>query len=279
MILIADGGSTNTEWRLIDESSTYSMKCGGINPFFNSEEQIAVELKKMEFPVSKSKVEEIYFYGAGITGNRIREIFERAFINYFGVTKIHLYDDLTAAGRALFRKGSGIAAILGTGSNSGLYIEGELTDKIPPLGYILGDEGSGADIGIRFLNALHKRKLPAELTKSLLEREELNMEWALHRVYRERQPNQFLASLTRIVKDTIDIPEVRDIVISAFQDFMKNNIQQYKNYSAYDIGFVGSVAFHFQDELWEVFSSKKLKIKKILPSPIDELAEYHRQLL
>lgn len=105
------------------------------------------------------------------------------------------------------------------------------------------------------------------------------MESVLHRVYRERLPNQFLASLTRTVKENIEVPEIRDIVISAFQSFLKNNIQQYKNYSAYEIGFVGSIAFHFQEELSEVLSRYELKIKKILPSPIDELAEYHRQFL
>jgi N-acetylglucosamine kinase-like BadF-type ATPase len=279
MILIADGGSTNTEWRLIDEARSFILRCGGINPYFNSEEQIAEELKKMQVPISTSKIDEIYFYGAGLTGDKVREISERAFINFFGVTRIFLYDDLTAACRALFKMGSGIGCILGTGSNSGLYIEGEVKDKIPPLGYILGDEGSGADIGIRFLNALHKRKLPSALTVSLLQNKDLKMESALNRVYRERLPNQFLASLTRIVKENIKVPEIKNIVSSAFTDFLENNIHQFENHTDYKIGFVGSVAYHFQDILSELLAEYKLEIKKILPSPIDELAEYHRQLL
>lgn len=279
MILIADGGSTNTEWRLIDQSTSYALKCGGINPYFNSEEQIAEELKKMDIPVSTSKIEEIYFYGAGLTGAKVQEISERAFMNFFGVTKVFLFDDLIAACRALFQGGSGIGCILGTGSNSGLYINGGIKDKIPPLGFILGDEGSGADIGIRFINAIYKRKLPEGLTDSLQQREDLKLESVLNRVYRERLSNQFLASLTRIVKENMEIPEVKNIVIKAFQDFLDNNIRQYENYKDYKIGFVGSVAFHFQEVLYELLEDHQLEITKILPSPIDELAEYHRKLL
>lgn len=279
MILIADGGSTKTEWRLIDKEKSIPLKSAGINPFFNTSQQMMDELTGLEIPVNKDSIQEVVFYGAGLTAGKVQDEMEAAFRLVFKDSRISLNDDLTAAARALFTTGEGIACILGTGSNSGLFRNGKMVDKIPALGYILGDEGSGAHIGTGFLNALLKRKLPLDFSVQLIEKEGLEMNEVLNKVYRERLPNRYLASLTKIVKENIAIEEIRQIVLNAFSKFIEKNISSYENYRDKNIGFVGSVAWHFQDELKEVLDNYSLTLKKIIKQPIDELVLYHRNFL
>ncbi len=279
MILIADGGSTKTEWRLVDVNESTAFWSAGINPFFHTQQQMMEELSKLDIPVKKDSLEEVVFYGAGLTEGKAQDELELAFHQVFSKSKICLYDDLTAAARALFARGEGIACILGTGSNSGFFKNGNLEDKIPALGYILGDEGSGAQIGIRFLNALLKRKLPLDLSVQLIEKEGLTMNEVLNRVYREKLPNRYLASLTQIVKKYIAVDDIRHIVLDAFTEFIEKNILSYKNPYETDIGFVGSVAWHFQDELKECLENYQLSFTKIIRQPIDELVLYHRKSL
>lgn len=277
MILIADGGSTKTEWRLIESSDTKSFSCAGINPFFNSRDQIYEELKKLDIPADFGSIGKVVFYGAGLTAGKAQDEMEKAFQSVFINATISLNDDLTAAARALFADGAGIACILGTGSNSGLFRNDKLVDKIPALGYILGDEGSGADIGIHFLNALLKRKLPADISKILDREKGLGMNKVLDKVYRERLPNRYLASMTKIVKEYIHVYEIREIVLNAFNSFVERNILRYDNPMEYPIGFVGSVAWHFADELKEILDGHGLNLKNIIQQPIEELVAYHRE--
>ncbi len=279
MILIADGGSTKTEWRLIDNDKSIPLKSAGINPFFNTSRQMMDELTGLEIPVNKDSIQEVVFYGAGLTAGKAQDELEAAFRLIFKDSRISLNDDLTAAARALFATGEGIACIMGTGSNSGFFRNGKLVDKIPALGYILGDEGSGAHIGTNFLNALLKRKLPLDISIQLIEKESLEMNEVLNKVYRERLPNRYLASMTKIIKKNIAVEEIRQIVLNAFTEFIEKNILSYENYQDIDIGFVGSVAWHFQDELKEVLENYHLTLKKIIKQPIDELVLYHRNFL
>jgi N-acetylglucosamine kinase-like BadF-type ATPase len=277
MILIADGGSTKTEWRLIDRDKVESYSCAGINPFFNSQSQIKEELNNLAFVEDDLKITELYFYGAGLTAGKAQDEMESAFRSVFKETRLYFKDDLTAAARALFSDGSGIVCILGTGSNSGLYKEGKLVEKVPALGYILGDEGSGADIGKSFLNALLKRRLPGSLTKELIEKEDLEMNTVLHKVYKEKRPNRYMASLTQIMKKHMEISEIRQIVLDAFDSFVNKNILKYPNHSEIEVGFVGSIAWHFQNELKEVLSRRDLRINKIIQQPIENLVLYHKK--
>jgi N-acetylglucosamine kinase-like BadF-type ATPase len=275
MILIADSGSTKTDWRLSDGNSVYSFSSKGINPYFNTPEQIIQELHNSALKEYKSQISVINFYGAGLTGETIKENIKKCFSDFFKTDDIFVYDDLLAAARALFGDESGIACILGTGSNSCLYIDGVIVDKIPPLGYILGDEGSGADIGKAFLNALHKRKFPEKLREEILKTEDLSQNVILEKVYHQEQANRYLASLTQVMNKYIQHKEVKAIIINAFQDFFKQNISIYKNYNDYKPGFVGSIAFHFSELLAEVAESQNLSLGKIIKAPIDELLNYH----
>jgi glucosamine kinase len=275
MILIADGGSTKTDWRLSDGHTVHSFSSKGLNPYFNTQEQIIQELIKSGLGEFKDQVTAINFYGAGLAVDTVKESLRKCFHDFFKAEEISINDDLLAAARALFGDGSGIACILGTGSNSCLYIDGRIVDKIPALGYILGDEGSGANLGKVFLNALHKRQFPEELRAEILWNENIGLDVILENVYRQEQANKYLASLTQIIIKYIQHKEIENMVSKTLEDFFRKNIFKYKNYQEYKIGFAGSIAFHFDHLLEEVLESHSLGAHKIIKAPIEELLNYH----
>ena len=250
MILIADSGSTKTDWRLVDGNQVRSYSTRGINPYHSSAEEIAAELDKLELKGRDSNIGSICFYGSGVATVAMKEVIRHALRKRFGdKPEITVDDDLQGVARALFQNGNGIACILGTGSNSGLFLDGRISDKVPALGYSLGDEGSGTDIGKRLVNALHKRELSDDLRDAIIRKEGLAMEQILENVYKKPHANRYLASLTRIAAKHIKNPEIEKIVSEAFTDFIEKNISKYTDYRSYEIGFAGSVAFHFREIL------------------------------
>jgi N-acetylmuramic acid 6-phosphate etherase len=278
MILIADSGSTKTDWRLIDGNQVRNLSTRGINPYHSSEEEIEKELKKLDLAGQERSILEVYFYGSGIANQEMKDVIRKQLQQRIGVHPyIQVNDDLLGVARSLFQDQDGIACILGTGSNSGLFLHGEISDKVPAMGYSLGDEGGGTDIGKRLVNALHKRNLSDSLRKSIIDEEGLSMDEILENVYQKPHANRYLASLTRVAAKHIDDPEVRDIVSRAFEDFVDKNISKYNNYSSMDIGFAGSVAFHFREILEEVLQKHQLKCKKIIAAPIEGLVEFHQK--
>jgi N-acetylmuramic acid 6-phosphate etherase len=208
----------------------------------------------------------------------MKEVIRRKLQQRIGVHPyIQVNDDLLGVARSLFQETNGIACILGTGSNSGLYIDGEISDKVPAMGYSLGDEGGGTDIGKRLVNALHKRNLSDELRKSIIAEEGLSMDQILENVYQKPHANRYLASLTKVAAKHMDDPEVRRIIASAFEDFIEKNISKYSHYTSMDVGFAGSVAYHFREILQEAVQKYKLNCTKIIPAPIEGLVEFHKK--
>lgn len=277
MILIADSGSTKTDWRLIDQDRVEALSTRGINPYHSSRKEIDHELATLAVPEKPGAIRIIHFYGAGLTNRVMKELMTGALEKRFGKEPdIYVEDDLMGAARALFMDGDGIACILGTGSNSCLYRDGTISDKIPALGYSLGDEGSGTDIGKRLVNALLKRNLSEKIREKILSEEGLSADGILENVYQKPHANTYLASLTRIAARHIDHPEIRRIVEDAFEDFIKKNIARYESYHTYEIGFSGSVAHHFSAVLRDVLDRHRLMYGKIIPAPIDELVRFHR---
>jgi N-acetylmuramic acid 6-phosphate etherase len=278
MILIADSGSTKTDWRLITGKEIRSMSTRGINPYHSSEQEIEEELNLLDFQGDEPNIYEIYFYGSGVANEEMKAIIHRSLQKRIGVHPyIQVQDDLVGVARALFLDKSGIACILGTGSNSGLYKDGKISDKVPAMGYSLGDEGGGADIGKRLVNALHKRNLSDHLREAIVAEEDLTMDQILENVYNKPHANRYLASLTKIAAKYIDHQEIREIVHAAFEDFIEKNISKYSQYSSLKIGFAGSVAYYFKEILSEVMEKYHLKISMIIPSPIEGLVRYHQE--
>lgn len=283
--LIVDSGSTKTSWcfaflpdtKSADGARTVTTE--GLNPAVMSAEEVEEKIAKalnhclQSLSISAADVENVFFYGAGCIAGRAGVVSE-SISSILVDAKIYVADDLLGAARALCGHKSGIACILGTGSNSCLYDGKNIVAHTPALGYVLGDEGSGAVLGRKFLNAVLKQTLPENIRKRFLQESGLDMAEVINRVYRSPAPNRFLASMSKYIHGYLDEKEVRDIVIDNFEDFIRNNILAYGD-KFRTINVVGSIAYHYKEQLTEAASRNGFQIGKIIKSPIEGLIEYH----
>lgn len=283
--LIVDSGSTKTSWCFAFLPNTSSadgartITTEGLNPAVMSAEEVEEKIAKalnhclQSLSISAADVENVFFYGAGCIAGRAGVVSE-SISSILVDAKINVADDLLGAARALCGHKAGIACILGTGSNSCLYDGKNIVAHTPALGYVLGDEGSGAVLGRKFLNAVLKQTLPENIRKRFLQESGLDMAEVINRVYRSPAPNRFLASMSKYIHGYLDEKEVRDIVIDNFEDFIRNNILAYGD-KFRTINVVGSIAYHYKEQLTEAASRNGFQIGKIIKSPIEGLIEYH----
>lgn len=276
MILIADSGSTKTEWCLADQGAAVRrLLTAGTNPYFQTPEEISREIRESLRPALEGMpVEAICFYGAGCASPEKNRIVEEALASYFPVP-INVYSDLVGAARSLCGDRPGIACILGTGSNSCVYDGQRITDQVSPLGFILGDEGSGATLGKMLVGDCLKRQLPEPLAREFMERYELTPALLLERVYKRPFPNRYLASFSPFLREHLAEPAIHRLVYDSFRSFFVRNILVYKEYGRYPAHFVGSVAFHFQEVLREAAASVGVELGLIRQAPMEGLVEYH----
>ena len=274
-ILIADSGSTKTDWCLVGgEMEPVKFTTQGINPFYQSDEQITGILRE-ELCGSMGqervgRVGRVQFYGAGIRPE-MRQRMTMLIGAAFPGAAIEVESDLLGAARALFGNEEGIACILGTGSNSGLYDGRTIIANTPPLGSILCDEGSGAFLVSLFLGTLCKGLMPKGLLEEFLAETHQQMANIIQSVYREPLPNRYLAATSRFIHSHLHIPEVRALVIHNFQAFFRRNLVQYGRPSL-PVGAVGSVAWHYRELLAEAANAEGFYVARVLQSPIDGLA-------
>lgn len=283
--LIVDSGSTKTSWcfaflpdtKSADGARTVTTE--GLNPAVMSAEEVEEKIAKalnhclQSLSISAADVDNVFFYGAGCIAGRtvvVSESIQSILVD----ARIYVADDLLGAARALCGHKAGIACILGTGSNSCLYNGENIVAHTPALGYVLGDEGSGAVLGRKFLNAVLKQTLPENIRKRFLQESGLDMAEVINRVYRSPAPNRFLASMSKYIHGYLDEKEVRDIVVDNFEDFIRNNILAYGD-EFRTINVVGSIAYHYKEQLTEAASRNGFQIGKIIKSPIEGLIEYH----
>lgn len=276
MILLADSGSTKTEWCLSDKGARVkTILTKGINPVFENEEDIRKELSANLLPeLDGFVIDEVHFFGAGCAYEAVNKIVENAVSSLLRVP-VEVQSDLLCAARALFGKDKGIACIMGTGSNSCFYDGTRIVSNISPLGFILGDEGSGAVLGKQLVGACLKNQLGEGMEKKFLERFHLTRPDIIDRVYRKPFPNRFLAGLSIFLHENIDNPEVRALVRRSFDDFFLRNVMLYKDYQMLKVSFVGSIAFYYQDILKEVAAGRGLHVGKIVKAPMDGLLTYY----
>ncbi|MCL1937544.1 MAG: ATPase [Candidatus Azobacteroides sp.] len=274
MILLADSGSTKTRWSLIErETAVQTCMTKGINPFFQSKGDI-VSLLEKEFTLSKNSVSIIYFYGSGCTPGKSPLVSE-ALDDYFRPEKIEVNSDLLAAARSLCQKEEGIACILGTGSNSCYYDGEKIVQQIPSLGYILGDEGSGAVLGKKLLGDILKKQLSPVIVEDFHTAYPfLSTAEIIERVYRQSFPNRFLAQFAPFLLDHISKPEIKQLVEDSFTEFIRRNILLYDS-SMLPVHFTGSIAYHFRQNLESVCSLFHLPLGKITKDPLPGLIQYH----
>ena len=278
MILIADCGSTKIDWCVLNgkhvEKQVFT---SGINALLMPEEQIRATLAAELVPEVKDYViDEVYYYGAGCLSEEICSNVRRAIAaNIPSARTIDVNSDLLAAARALCGKEKGIACILGTGSNSCYYDGEKIVDNVSPLGYILGDEGSGAVLGKLLVGDVLKNQLPKELCDKFLKEYDLDRMKIIEAVYKKPAANRFLASLSPFLNKNIEEPSIHRLVLNAFKAFFVRNIENYENYKSMPVSFVGSVAYYYRDVLEEAASSLGIKVGTVIKSPMEGLVKYH----
>ena len=280
MILIADCGSTKLDWCLIDGNNIEKQvfTCG-MNAVMLSEEEIRLRIAEELLPelgTLAASVDAVFFYGAGCISPEVCGNVSRALkANLPSAANVEVYSDLLAAARALCGHQSGIACILGTGSNSCFYDGREIVANVSPLGFILGDEGSGAVLGKLFLGDLLKNQLPDDITQSFLKEYDLDLLGVIRRVYREPQPNRFLASVAPFLAKNISCPQIHGLVTGSFKAFFSRNIRQYDSYGSYPVDFIGSIARVFRRQLIEAAEATGCTVGLTVKSPMQGLISYH----
>ena len=276
MIIIADSGSTKTDWALVSSEGTGFFHGVGLNPYFMSEEQISDELRVVFSKVKNEDVTSIFFFGAGtvseVNRGKLRKAFEWMFP---GVKDIVIETDLLGAAKALFGHEAGIACILGTGANSCVFDGEKIVKKVRSLGYFLGDNGSGAVIGLGFLQLYLRNKLPEQLSKQFEKEYGIDFRYIMDNVYRRSTPSGFFAKFSTFVLEHIDEPVVRNMVEDEFREFVEYFILSYGERETLPVRITGSIAFHYREILEQVFSEYGLVIEKIVEKPITELAKYY----
>lgn len=275
MILIADSGSTKCDWVLMDSTNDIRVATEGINPFFCNERQMEEIVKKQLITqISKYKVDKIYLFGAGCRDDK-KQIVANTLSKLFPDAIVEVENDLKGAAIALFGNRSGIASIIGTGSISCVYNGVEIVESISPLGYILGDEGSGAVLGKKFLGDCFKNQIPAKLKKRFLTKYPFTIAELIDKTYCQPFANRFLASFAPFLKENISEAYVYNLVFDSFMEFFARNILQYNNYADYEVSFCGSIAYHFADVLEIAAYESGINFGKIIKSPIEGLLEYY----
>lgn len=274
MILIADSGSTKTDWMV--EGKKQPIHTPGINPFFQTTEEIACQIADTLLPQLESvnEITAIHFYGAGCTPQKSEIVKSAIGIHFPRTQSLEVGSDLLGAARALCGKEPGIACILGTGSNSCEYNGQQITANISPLGFILGDEGSGASIGKRFVSDCLKQQLPTDICEGFQQEFRLTPAEIIDKVYRQPFPNRFLASFTPYIYIHRHRTEIQSLLESCFTDFFRRNVMQY-DFQKYKVHFTGSIAWHFQEEVKAAAKNLNILTGKFIQSPIKGLMEYH----
>ena len=277
MILIADSGSTKTDWAVVDHGEILQrIFTKGTNPFFQTEEEICQEIQDNLLPhIQGETLEAVYFYGAGCGFPDKIEMVHRAITRHLNVSgPVEVSTDMLAAARALCGHEPGIACILGTGANSCYYDGKEIVANVSPLGFILGDEGSGAYLGKLLVGDLLKNQMGTELKEKFLTQYNLTPAEIIDRVYRKPFPNRFLASLSPFLNEHIAEPCVKSLVLNAFKSFLKRNVMQY-DYQGKKVHFIGSIAYYYQTVLAEALEEMHLELGTIIKSPMEGLVTYH----
>lgn len=278
MILVADGGATKTSWCISDkEKYLKKFSTEGASPYFRKMDDIVKEWKESPLIKFSNKVDQIFFYGTGIINDENAQLIKKGLSRIFPEAKTEVQSDLLAAVHATLGNKSGIACILGTGSNSCFYDGKKIVAHVPPLGYILGDEGSGANLGQQLIGDYLKSTMPVKLIRLFQKKYSMNYSEFINRVYWQERPNQFLADFVPFLSENIQNDYCQNLVENSFDSFISRNVAQYPDFEKYPICFVGSVAFYFQNQLKKVLLKRNLIPGIILKEPLLNLLKFHLQ--
>ncbi len=275
--LIADSGSTKTHWVLAsshqDKEDFYS---SGINPYFMNNVQIIELVNEVFSYTDKQNISNVYFYGAGCENDDkcgiVRDSLQLCFPN----AEIFVAEDLLASARALFGNGKGVACILGTGSNAAVFDGNNFISKIDSLGYLLGDEGSGAYIGKQLLMDYYRKIMPLELRQNFQKEFNIKLGDVLDRIYKQESPNRYVAGFAVFVSKYSNNEYIKSVTINAIDDFIKYQLGVIEfDKNEYQLGFIGSISYYLKNILEERLNLSGYKIAKIIKAPITDLVNYH----
>ncbi|GAA5220525.1 hypothetical protein [Membranihabitans marinus] len=278
MILILECGSTKSDWSIISKNGLEQrFTTHGINPSTLSLELLEDHIRAGIMEIKDPKaIAKIFHYGAGVSGKEQQKILESIFAKFLPGVQIEINNDVLAAVRSTIGDSEGIVCILGTGSNS-CYFDGEkIAANYNGLGHLIGDEGSGVDLGIRMIKLYNSNSLPREIA-SELDEELQDRSKFINKLYNHPKPNRYLATFAKFAGSHRNYPVVSDEIKDAFSCLIKNYLSKYPKIAVLPVNFVGSISTHFKEYLVEVMESKGYKVGKIILKPMVELESYHKK--
>lgn len=280
MYIFADSGSSKTKWIITDtEGNTlHEFISLGLNPYFWTTREIFDEIKNnMPEEGLEHRIEKVFFYGSGCDSHDQYKSLSDALEMFFPLAITYIYSDMLGTARALFNRKDGIAAILGTGCNSCVFNGHTVYRKAVSLGYILGDEGSGANIGLKFIKKYLEGDFSEELTDIIRSKTGAVRETVLENIYSRPQPNRYLASFAKFISEHIEFNELQDILKSSFSEFFEKYILIFPEHKHLKLGFCGSIAYYFKDIIIDVAKNYKIQISDIILDPTEGIIEYHKE--
>ncbi|MGR3811563.1 hypothetical protein [Jiulongibacter sp. NS-SX5] len=276
MMLLADSGSTKTKWVYVNDSQRIDYTGIGLNPHFVSETQLVKELSKVAQHFQIASLNQIHFYGTGITSNVVADPMLKVMSETFQIQreKINLQTDLVGAYRALFKDQEGVTCILGTGAATARMKDGEILEQQPSLGFWLGDEGSGADLGKELIKKYLRNDLGPCISAFEKKYGAFDRHFVFEQIKKER-PNAWFASFVPFLKEREEEEILRKLVEKRFRIFVESNLLKYSIEADQNIGFVGSVAYYFKNSLQRVVSQYMDNEILVMKDPIPGLIAYH----
>lgn len=275
--LIADSGATKAEWTLLNNGKKKTLFTQGISPYFLSTDEIAELLASELSPKLKNMtVTQVFYYGTGCANPENVKSVKKALQRTFPNSKIEVHTDLMAAARAVCGNDKGIACILGTGSNSCYYNGKTIVKNSPGLGYVLGDEGSGAYLGKKVVQYYLYNTFDEDLRSLFDARFVTNTSEILDSVYKKPLPNRYLAGFTMFLAENRGHYMIENIIEDGLNDFFFQHLNKYNEVWKYPVHFIGSVAHGFKDVIQDLCASYEFELGTILKNPMQGLVKYHR---
>lgn len=279
--LIADSGSTKTDWQLITNNGlARSVQTDGFNPYYQTTNQISAVLQAQLLPqLNDVTVTEVFFYGAGCSGPAVNPIVVDALrVALPSAQTVDVNSDMLGAARAAAGQEPGIVCILGTGSNACCYDGRTITQSIDSLGFWLGDEGSGGYLGKILVRDFFQKRLPSDLHDAFRNRYALDRPTLLEQAYQKPYPNRYFASFTPFLSDNQYHPYVAQLVVDAFVLFLTTYVNPFSEANHWPVHAVGSIAYHFSEPLNQAQLQCGLMPGLVLKTPIDRLVHFHHKL-
>jgi N-acetylglucosamine kinase-like BadF-type ATPase len=280
MILIIESGSTKSDWVLLNEGERTYFSTIGLNPYFHNEDDVEEAIRNNKgLYALKDAVSEVYFYGAGCSADHLNAIIKSGIQRVYSHASVAVDHDLNACAYATYSGEPAISCIIGTGSNSCFFDGERISEKVPALGYILGDEGSGTYMGKRLLADYLYHRLPEEMATAFRIETGLDKDGIVNHVYKEPNANVYLASFVPFIQKFSETNYVKELVLNGFKQFLQIHVCCFDNYQDYPVHFVGSISRIFKNELEQACTHYNIKLGNIVQKPVDGLVQYHERYI